>query len=275
MVTKLPLSLIQGQSPLSFLAYNNNGLLVEMPMAALEQYKIVPGVQWTSNTSITISVGWVPNALRTQYFNLATTIVKTTSAFAAGTNNGGMADAVTPNSWYYTFVVRNTTTSVLDIIFTSNRTTPTVPSGWEIVNYIGAIHINGTNNITRFTRNDKEFRLDPAVETYALTAASGTVHTVPLLVPDQISLVAHFSSTLVRGAATWAQYNYIIPTGTTPIPASPLHYCTRIGNNAQASYASRLVLKNQNTLDFMCTSGGGGHTLRVFTAGWTDHNMVA
>ena len=68
--------------------------------------------------------------------------------FVEGTNAGGLDTSTKANStWYQIFAITKNTTGVVDFLYSTSRTSPTIPSGWTRRAWLGAIRTNSSGNI--------------------------------------------------------------------------------------------------------------------------------
>ena len=98
---------------------------------------------------------------------LSSAITKTTASWAVGTGNGGLdTGSVANNSGYGIYLIRNSSTSVVDILIsldkTANMATATKPSGFDQWRLIGWFRTKGSANIMPFLHNGDYFYLRSA-----------------------------------------------------------------------------------------------------------------
>ena len=68
--------------------------------------------------------------------------------FAQGTDAGGLDTSTKANStWYNIFAITKNDTGVVDFLYSTSRTSPTIPSGWTRRAWLGAIRTNASGNI--------------------------------------------------------------------------------------------------------------------------------
>jgi hypothetical protein len=82
---------------------------------------------------------------------LCQTITKTlqsSGSWTAGTSQNGLDTGARANStWYNIFEIVKNSDNTSDILYSLSRTSPTVPSGYTLVAWIGAIRTDGSGNI--------------------------------------------------------------------------------------------------------------------------------
>jgi hypothetical protein len=157
----------------------------------------------TAGSSATMSIGAGQAADSTNSVNLdlLSGINKTTSAWAVGSGNGGLdTGSIANGTWYYFYVIRRPDTGVVDIVFSTNSTAPTLPASYTQYRYIGAGFTNGGAQWTRFVQDGNYFRwYTPVLDIDAATGTTAGLST--LSVP--------------MGRKMLAKYNVYTSDGTT------------------------------------------------------------
>ena len=98
-----------------------------------------------ASTTMTIGAGQAANSTNAVYITLASSLNKTTSSWAVGTGNGGLDTGTIANStWYYFYAIRRPDTGVVDVIFSTNASTPSLPANYTQFRRIGAWKTNGS-----------------------------------------------------------------------------------------------------------------------------------
>lgn len=111
-------------------------------------------VSWTNNTTdanndIDYTIGVIDHDDGSGQSLATTALTKQLDAtFVAGNNQGGLDTGTKANStWYQKFAITNNTTNAVDYLFTTSRTSPTIPSGWTKRRWLGAVRTNASGNI--------------------------------------------------------------------------------------------------------------------------------
>jgi hypothetical protein len=108
-------------------------------------------IAFNSSTSMDISAGVVNYDNGSGQLNCSAItgkILQASGSWTAGSSNNGLDTGARANStWYNIFKVINNTTNANDILYSTSRTSPTVPSGYTLVAWIGAIRTNSSGNI--------------------------------------------------------------------------------------------------------------------------------
>jgi len=95
------------------------------------------------------------------------------AAWAAGTNQGGMATgSVANNTEYNVIIIANNSTGALDVMFDVSATGANVPSGWTVQRRIGSVFSDGGANIHQFKQQGDHFKYVDAIYTVADTTGT-------------------------------------------------------------------------------------------------------
>lgn len=80
------------------------------------------------------------------------------AAFAVGTGNGGLDTGTKANSTtYHLWLIRRTSDGLIDALFSTSATAPTLPSGWLAKRYLWPVLTDGSGNIRAFSQLGSEF----------------------------------------------------------------------------------------------------------------------
>jgi hypothetical protein len=102
------------------------------------------------NTQIDIGAGVVnyDNGNGQLVCQAITKTLQSSGSWTAGTNQNGLDTGARANStWYYIFQIVKNSDNTSDILYSTSRTAPTVPSGYTLVAWIGRIRTDASGNI--------------------------------------------------------------------------------------------------------------------------------
>lgn len=223
-----------------------------------------------SSTTMSISAGFATDSTNAVTLRLTSSINKTTAAWAVGTGNGGLDTGTIANStWYYFFLIRRPDTGVVDVVFSTNSTSPTLPTNYTQFRYIGAGLTNGSGQWTRFFQYGDEFRWDSPIQDFSgagVTTASLLTLSVPRGRKMQVLVSTNGSSGGTSGNGVYlsdpdASDLAVTSTGL----ANAWHTADPGGENM--------------TVQSTCTTNTSGQvrrrhwntaTMQITTFGWTD-----
>jgi hypothetical protein len=117
-----------------------------------------------SSATMSIAAGVATDSASAILMQLAASISKTTLAWAVGTGNGGLDTGVIANStWYHFYLIRRPDTGVVDVIFSTSASAPTLPANYTQYRRIGSGRTNGSAQWTLFSQVGDEFLWDVAL----------------------------------------------------------------------------------------------------------------
>jgi len=116
--------------------------------------------------------------------------------WTAGTNQGGLDTGTKANStWYYCYTIYNPTTQASDFLFSASATSPTLPSGFTKLKYIGSILANSSGNIIPFKQVGNYFYFNNIFDASPSSPTSGVYSTYTVSVPRVNGIIAMVNST--------------------------------------------------------------------------------
>lgn len=99
---------------------------------------------------INVTAGTVKSDDYTDDIILTTEITKQIDAsWSAGDDQGGLesGSALPTDDLVYVWVIKNSSTGHVDVLISLSATSPTMPSGYDVKRYLGAVPINSSSNI--------------------------------------------------------------------------------------------------------------------------------
>ncbi len=105
-----------------------------------------------ANNDIDISTGSCRDGSNAKNMVLSVAITKRLDAnWAVGTNQGGLdTSSEATSTWYYVWLILRSDTGVVDALFSTSSTAPTMPANYDYKRLIGAVFNDGSSNITAF-----------------------------------------------------------------------------------------------------------------------------
>lgn len=221
-----------------------------------------------SSTTFSVAVGVAADSTNVDLMTLASSISKTTSAWAVGSGNGGLdTGSIAANTWYHAWLIKRPDTRVVDVLVSLSASSPTLPTNYTIGRRIGAMRTNGSSQWTAFQQLGDKFEwLTGVVDVNAVTPTSGATNTVTLTVSPGVQVEAIISAQpgFAGGGATqlWVWPTFMnIPTisnGGTMFTAGNVNPRQMVvTTNTSAQVSTRL-------------SYGSSTTYSIETLGWYD-----
>ena len=213
-----------------------------------------------SSATMSIAAGVAMDSTNAYLMSVAA-ISKTTSAWAVGSGNGGLdTGAIANSTWYHFYAIRRPDTGVVDVIFSTSASAPTLPANYTQYRYIGSGYTDGSAQWTAFTQKGDYFRW-ATVKADISAAAPGTSNilralTVPLGVSVQV-----FGSVRL----TAADYIFISDPASTAESADASHFTFNAAAASGTHYTCRTNTSRQVRTSL---NDGTVATLTMFTEGY-------
>jgi hypothetical protein len=122
------------------------------------------------------------------------------AAWAVGTNQGGLDTGSIANTTYHIWLIQRSDTLVVDVLFSTSATAPTMPTNYDRKRRIGSIRRVGAT-ILAFTQNGDKFTYATPVLDIAATNPGAAAVTRSLTVPTGIVVSALLAVSTVNTAA--------------------------------------------------------------------------
>lgn len=197
--------------------------------------------------------------------NLASGITKRLDAsWAVGTGNGGLDTGSIANGTYHLWLIQRSDTGVVDVLFSSSASSPTMPTNYDRKRRIGSI-IRVSAAILGFHQNGDIFSLNNVVADASAVAYPNTSEqTVTLTVPTGIQVRARINAHL--GGAGSANIAWG-PTWQTLVAAN---VSSQSGNISTNKTLLEIETNTSGQIKTATSSTTGGPTYSIGTFGWID-----
>lgn len=238
------------------------------------------GLSLTNNAidlahDIDISPGVARDSLDVDSIKLAATLTKQIdAAWAVGTNQGGLdAGAVQASTTYHVWLIKRSDTGVVDVLFSTSVSTPTMPADYDRKRRIGSVITGGSSNIIRFTHDGDYFWWDTPIVDVNVTGTGVTRVSRSMTVPLGLKIKGIFGIFLSGGVNQGNQIVLTDPDAADLDPATFSH-CAHAGLAGESSLAaSGTVLVATDTssqIGTRATDTSGSLTVKVATSGYID-----
>lgn len=237
----------------------------------------ITGLQLANNgtdatNDIDITPGECVNHDNTELMFLTALMTKRIDAtWVAGSGNGGlMSGTVQNNTWYHVFLIKNTTTGVVDAGFDTSVTATTLlsTSGYHVYRRIGSVRRTSGAANKPFKQIGNDFLWETPVLDYTGSPAASRALltlTVPLGVKTKIYCVGYVygPSVLTR---LWRIYSPDLPDQAT----SEANYSIRVAANNDISNGDSFVTTITNTSSQVAHRGLSTTSCNLNTYGYYD-----
>ncbi len=189
-----------------------------MPLAYLAGLTLSNNVS-DANNDIDIAAGSCRDSTNAEDMVLASALTKQLdAAWVVGTNQGGLDTGAEANStWYHVWLIKRSDTDVVDALFSTSATAPTMPANYDFKRRIGAVRNDGSGNILGFYQNGDTFMYKSPVQDVSSTT-SASAATLTVTAPLGVVTEGIFSGT-IDGAGGGSMV-YFSPTAATDVAPS-------------------------------------------------------
>jgi hypothetical protein len=143
------------------------------------------------------------------------------AAWAVGTNQGGIdAGSVANATWYYLWLIMRSDTGVVDVLFSTSSSAPTMPTDYDHKRLIWAVKTNGSANILAFHQIGNRYLWEtPVTDISGATDGTSVATRTLASVPPLFGVIAHINArTGNAGAATRTEVaSALRADGTFPV----------------------------------------------------------
>ena len=226
----------------------------------------------TAGGSATFSVaaGNATDSTNVDMMALASSISKTTGAWAVGSGNGALdSGSIAASTWYHVYLIKRTDTGVVDVLVSLSPSAPTMPASYTERRRIGAMMTDGSSFWLLFHQLGDEFLWDVTINDVNVVNLGTTSTLYPLTVPPGVQVNAMVRVSLTSGTA-----------GTVVLVTSPNASAEAInsvpGNatltNANTTTSARMTMniRTSTSAQIRAVASAASTTFQVATFGWID-----
>lgn len=203
---------------------------------------------------------------------LATALTKRLdAAWAVGTNQGGLDTGSIANTTYHIWLIKRSDTGVVDALFSTSASSPTMPTNYNYKRRIGSIIRSGAT-ILGFVQDGDDFLLKAPVQDVNATNPGTSAVTRTLTVPVGIRVKAYLTintdglTTADDPGAVLISDLSVTDTAPATSQSNMFHYITlaaetsvggsaQVWTNTSAQVRSRIQISATNTKLYISTFG--------------------
>ena len=225
------------------------------------------------STTMSISAGRATDSTGVQSMAL-TAIAKTTSTWAVGTAQGGLdTGSIANNTTYHFYMIRRPDTGVVDVVFSTNATSPTLPTNYTQYRRIASWNTNGSAQWVKVVQRGDLFLLDvPTLDINSTapgsTAQAGTLASVPSgIVVDAMLNIGILES----GGSDLAYVSPFTVSDMAPSLSAPPGVSVKSHVSTAWGWSPITVTTDTNQqVRFRLATGSATSLFRGVTLGWID-----
>lgn len=230
-----------------------------------------------SSSTMSIASGVATDSSNTITMSLGSSISKTTSAWAVGTGNGGIdTGSIANNTWYHFYLIRRPDTGVVDVVFSTNASTPTLPTNYTQYRRIGSGRTNGSAQWIKFIQNGDDFTWDVPVADVTANNPGTTAVTRVLTVPTGVKVEAKLRVTVQVNAASAQTSSALLLSDlaiTDTAPSTVTGFDAIAVKQTNDSYASsdvRVITDTSASIRSRVSASDAQTAFYIATSGWID-----
>lgn len=248
--------------------------------AIFQNYMTGLGMTWASTTTFTVAAGVATDSTNVIAMTLGSALTKSTSAWAVGTGNGGLdTGAIAATTWYHVYLIRRSDTGVVDVLFSTSASAPTMPTNYGQKRRIGSVLTNGSSQFVKWIQDGDLFVWDvPVLDVNGAANPGTSAVTRTLTVPTGVRVRANMSvyveattsaaapggifisdlsqTDTAASGTVWSIYSLV--TYSASVTDAILGANVQCMTNTSGQVRSRLQVSTANTI------------LNISTNGWTD-----
>lgn len=216
-----------------------------------------------------IAAGAAADGTGAVIMKLASAYTKTTSSWAVGTGNGALdTGSIANTTGYHVWLIMRSDTGVVDVLFSTSATAPTMPASYDYKRRIGWMRTDGSAQWRKFVQVNNTFMWDvPIADHNGNSPTSATA--IPLTVPSGLSVEAIIKGTWRNGTNTnkLIIYSPLIANPTLGGVAGNIDVSIiGVGNDPNAFW--RQIFTDTSTN--IKAIADDASTLMIATQGWID-----
>lgn len=250
-------------------------LAAGVPSASGQLYGLTLSNNTTDATNdIDIATGAATDSTGVVSMLLASALTKRLdAAWAVGTNQGGRDTGAIADTTYHVFLIRRPDTGVVDALFSTSPSAPTLPANYTQFRRIGAI-VRDTGAIVAFKQFGDEFTLDiPAfVDSGVNPGIAATLVTLPS-VPTGIRVNATLAYYVFDTSAANYTYLLISDPALTIVTAADTRFSVATASDLGSTLGSgrsKFRTNGGSQVRARLSFSDAGVRYRILVIGWTD-----
>lgn len=226
-----------------------------------------------ANNDIDIAAGRALAGAGDYNLILASAITKQLdAAWAVGTNQGGLDTGAKANStWYHVWLIGRVDTHVVDVLFSTSVSAPTMPANYTKKRRIGAIRTDSSGNIIAFLQYGDDFwwKSPPFLDVDDATLTTSKKNYTLSGVPGGL-VVEAFCNARYSHATTSVVYisnpnlTDLAPS-LTALPLSSIHFNTNGG-----VILTQIKVLTDTSAQISARATASSTTLKISVLGWKD-----
>jgi hypothetical protein len=226
-----------------------------------------------ATNDIDIAAGMAVDSTHVNMMVLASALTKQLdAAWAVGTNQGGLDTGAIANTTYHVWLIKRSDTGVVDALFSTSASAPTMPTNYDYKRRIGAIVRTG-GAIKAFTQDGDLFQWNTIVaDINAAPPASTNAISRTLTVPVGVRMEAVVNvewNPVTSGGGTSVLLSDLSTTDEAPA-ITGVFTVISAGTAAGGAAGVRVLTNTSAQIRSRVSAAAGSDVLNIATRGWID-----
>lgn len=223
-------------------------------------------------TSLDIAAGVARDDGNTDFIVLSSAITKSlNSTWAVGTGNGGLDTGVKANSTtYHIWLIKRSDTGVVDVLFSTSATAPTMPTNYDLKRRIGSRKTDSSGDWVDVVQIGDTCLLKTAVNEFTATnPGTGAVTRTFSSVPTGVKMEAIYTASVTNTEGSRAFL------AITSLDQNSSNDVSQVGGNANQDGTvmcaeGRVFTNTSAQVRTKLSFSGAGTSLTIVILGWVD-----
>lgn len=216
-----------------------------------------------SDHDITIQSGQAKSDDNLEDMTLSTSITKQIDAiFAEGNNLGGLdSGSVTNNVLYAVWLIKRTDTGIVDVLFSTSFTSPSLPANYDKKRLIAAVYTDASANIVEYTQVDDYFQYRDLILEFSTTGQSANTYFTETISACPRNCIAQFFMKKSSGLQSNNNFHLKTKGGTQVLSADDTFAWIHVGSGDSSSVTRecKILIDNNQEIEYGHTQGSGSY----------------
>jgi hypothetical protein len=228
-----------------------------------------------ATNDIDIAAGTAIDSTNAQFMTLASALTKRLDAtWSVGTGNGGLDTGTIANATYHVWLIMRSDTGVVDALFSTSATSPTMPANYDFRRRIGSI-VRASATIRAFAQIGDVFTWSVPIQDISALNPGTSAVTATLSVPTGIVVRAEIVAQYLP-SNSYASDSYMLVTALTQTNSTPssslYHLVVQVDNNAGVGTGVSLLVATNTSgqIRYRVSQSDAALTVNIITIGWID-----
>jgi hypothetical protein len=230
-----------------------------------------------ASTTMSIAAGQATDTTSASMMSLNSALAKTTASWVVGNAQGGLdTGSIAANTWYHFFLIQRPDTGVVDVLFSTSASAPTMPTNYTLKRRIGSGKTNGSSQWTSFVQDGDYFRWVTSVGDVNNGAPGTGANTATLTVPTGVNVIAHFNGIIQGNDATqnFVYFSDLSASDDAPSQTAVPYYNGGFlaGNASSAASGGQYFIRTNTSAQvrYRVIQTATTCTVKIATLGWSD-----